>query len=593
MDINYVLAAHGVVGKRGGSESIAYESVTNLTAKSIQNGTKILVTWDNPTQTEYVKTEVFMSETDLTNMDYATCLSSYTKVIDGTLSSYEKVATYGITYYFKAFVTYFTFGENKVSKGLTTFATANDITPPKPITSFSAVGGNESIYLSWANPNDADFNKVKILYKIDSYPTSTTDGEVAYEGSGTSTTIGSLVNGKDYYFRAFTFDNFFNVNDDISQQTISTPTSFKIYGVKIDTTNSNPATALSYIDDSVNFNAASGNNGSFLYGSWEDKFPFNQIKPCLFKDGVVNYYLNPNDYTKKIDGGNADVTSGNDGDVMVEFPKIYWKFETIGTELFIRYSNIKIDSGYMCLAHTRGSEEKELVYLSAYLGNESSSKIRSLSGKNPTANKSLTDARTLSKANGVGYEQHAYYQLVMLQVLFIVMFKSRNSQSALGRGFVDGNSLPKTTGGTNSKGLFYGENTGKLQNKFCGIEDFWGNVYYWIDGMITDASRNLLIGSNNFNNSGSGYINYGQASSTDVVGYMSSVQGLTQTAFITKSTSASSTTYYTDYSVLYSSRTPVFGGYYIDNNAAGAFQLILDFQASSVNPNIGSRLMYL
>ena len=66
-----------------------------------------------------------------------------------------------------------------------------------------------------------------------------------------------------------------------------------VYGVKIDTTNSNPATALTYTDNAIGFTPALGNNGAFNAGSWADKFPFNAIKPCLYKAGVVNYYLNP------------------------------------------------------------------------------------------------------------------------------------------------------------------------------------------------------------------------------------------------------------------------------------------------------------
>lgn len=255
-----------------------------------------------------------------------------------------------------------------------------------------------------------------------------------------------------------------------------------VYGVKIDTLNSNPSTALTYIDNAVGFTPASGNNGAFSYGSWEDKFPFNQIRPCLYKDGAVNYYLNPNDYTKKLDGSTSDITTGADGDVMVEFPKVYWKFESVGTDLFIRYSPYKVDGGYKCLAHTRGSTEKDKCYISAYLGNDLASKLRSLSGKMPTASKTIGAFRTLAQANGAGYDQMAYYQMLMLQVLFVVMFKNRDSQTALGRGYVDGNSESIATGGTNAKGMFYGEATGKQQIKFCGIEDF--GVIYFASSMV-------------------------------------------------------------------------------------------------------------
>ena len=348
----------------------------------------------------------------------------------------------------------------------------------------------------------------------------------------------------------------------------------KIYGVKIDTTNSNPLSALIYTDNAVGFTPALGNNGVFNAGSWTDKFPFNAIKPCLYKNGAVNYYLNPNNYAQKVDGVTAsDITSGTDGDVMIEFPKIYWKFETIGTDLYIKYSDTQIDSTYKCLAHLRGTTEKDKCYISAYMGYSLTSKLRSLSGKTPTATTTIGAFRTLAQANGAGYDQMAYYQLLMLQVLYTIMFKNRDSQTALGRGYVDGNIASIATGGSNAKGMFYGETTGKLQNKFCGIEDFYGNCYYWIDGFFSDASRNILIANQIFNDTGSGYANYGVGAIADVSGYISTIQGTTETGFVIKAATGSTTTHYCDFGGLAASILPAFGGSWTDAYDAGAFQL--------------------
>lgn len=49
----------------------------------------------------------------------------------------------------------------------------------------------------------------------------------------------------------------------------------------------------------------------------------NSMKPCLLLDsGVVNYYLNPTDWTKKMDG-TPSVRDGSDGQVMIEVPTYY------------------------------------------------------------------------------------------------------------------------------------------------------------------------------------------------------------------------------------------------------------------------------
>ena len=56
------------------------------------------------------------------------------------------------------------------------------------------------------------------------------------------------------------------------------------------------------------------------------------IRRCVLKtDGTVNYYLNANDSTKRDNGAAADL-SGADGQVMVELPECYARFEMDGTK---------------------------------------------------------------------------------------------------------------------------------------------------------------------------------------------------------------------------------------------------------------------
>ena len=479
--------------------------------------------------------------------------------------------------------------------------------PVGNVVGFSTTAGNTTVTLKWKDPTDVvtldgatlvKWRGTKILRKTGSYPANEKDGVLVVDSgvrdqyATTGFVDTGLTNGVTYYYMAFpyTIEDIYTVN--ATNQLSATPKAYVIYGVKIDTTNSNPKTALTYTDNAIGFTPALGNNGAFNAGSWVDKFPFNQIKPCLY-NGAVNYYLNPNNYAQKADGTASDITSGADGDVMVEFPKVWWKFETIGTDLYVRYADAQVDASYKCLAHLRGTTEKDKCYISAYLGYNLSSKLRSLSGKTPTATQTIGTFRTQAQANGAGYDQMAYFPLLMLQVLFVVMFKDRDSQTALGRGYVDGNSAAIATGGTNAKGMFYGETTGKLQNKFCGLEDFYGNLRYWIDGFFSDASRNMLIGTQNFNDTGSGYTNYGQGATADIGGYISTVQGGTESGFIVKATAGSATTYYADYGYLCASLLPIFGGYWTNADIAGAFYLYACNAASFSSAYVGARLLAL
>ena len=469
-----------------------------------------------------------------------------------------------------------------------------DRIPPAPVTNISITTDDMSATLTYTPPADEDYMGTRLVYKTGSFPTDINDGTVI--GNYISgTPITGLVNDTEYFFRLFSYDTSSNFNTDESQQISGTPSEVKIYGVKIDTTNSNPKTAVTYTDDAIGFTPMSGNNGNFLWGSWEPVFNELDIKPCLYKDGAVNYYLNPNDYTKKADGTNADITTGADGDVMTEFGKpIYWKFETVGTDLFIRWSLKQIDASYKALAHTVGTTLKDKIYLSTYMGHTISGKLRSLSGKAPAHTQTIGVFRTEAQANGTGYQQKTYYQLLMTQVLYMTFFKNRDSQTALGRGYVDGNSSVINTGGANSKGMFYGETTGKQQIKFCGIEDWYGNIFYWIDGFFSDASRNMLISNQSvFNDTGSGYDNYGQGATADVGNYIGSVQGGTKTGFVIKTIGGSATTHYADQGTLTASCLPPFGGNWNAGDFAGAFYILVSGSASDSASHLGARLAAL
>ena len=72
----------------------------------------------------------------------------------------------------------------------------------------------------------------------------------------------------------------------------------------------------------------------------------SQYKGCLVKNGVVNYYLDPNDWSRKADG-TPSVLDGIDGDVMVHIPKFYGKSGSNGNKRWVRISTTKIDSSWV------------------------------------------------------------------------------------------------------------------------------------------------------------------------------------------------------------------------------------------------------
>lgn len=75
----------------------------------------------------------------------------------------------------------------------------------------------------------------------------------------------------------------------------------------------------------------------------------SQYKGCVANNGVVNYYLDPNDWSKKITGGDS-VLDGTDGTVRVHTPKFYGKSGTNAQDSnkkWVRISTIKINDTWM------------------------------------------------------------------------------------------------------------------------------------------------------------------------------------------------------------------------------------------------------
>ena len=83
---------------------------------------------------------------------------------------------------------------------------SDDTTPPADVAGFTATPGDGQVGLAWSNPGDADFAGVKILRRTGSYPAHPSDGAVVYNGAGTAATDTGLVNGTEYFYKAFSFD---------------------------------------------------------------------------------------------------------------------------------------------------------------------------------------------------------------------------------------------------------------------------------------------------------------------------------------------------------------------------------------------------
>ena len=295
-----------------------------------------------------------------------------------------------------------------------------------------------------------------------------------------------------------------------------------VYGFHIDNAESDPSEKVTYLADAVGMTPAYMNytEGEFNYGSWENAF--FMPKPCMLKfDGTVDYYLDPNDYTKKADGTASEVASSTTGNAMMEWgqngKKIWYKIVPSGTKKSadVYIADHQEDGDYHAWSFI--NKDGKLVdhfYTPIYNGSvDSSERLRSLSGKSTLAGattsttnaamagyiascRTATQERTMAKANNATHEiwdTEVYCDIVLINLLLILMSKSTDSQTAFGQGLVSSGSQTVNDGFAsgvhNTKGLFYGTNSGAAATpanavKVFGMENWWGFQWRRFAGLV-------------------------------------------------------------------------------------------------------------
>ena len=474
-----------------------------------------------------------------------------------------------------------------------------DITPPLTISNFEAtVNAGVGITLTWTNPTDADYAKTRIVMKKDTQPTTLYDGDVIYEGTNETVEVlgESLTADTTYYFRAYTYDTTGNANKETTGQIVSAKYIVAtIYGFAVDETNSNPSTCVTYIENAVGMTPAS-NGASFKFdgGSWLDVYPFNAIRPVNLDDyGNVEHELNPKNFLQDVDG----ITNySNDVRVCIEIPPVYWKFTKTTNGYEVRWSDIKVDDSYHALAHERGGVLKGNLYVGAYEGNISNDELRSVSGSSVNTSRTLEYLRIRATNLGAGFGLMNFHTVTLLQILFVTMFKTLDSQGVF-RGYVS-NTSKTTTGVANKVGMYYGYRQTDYTlavMKFMGIENLWGNTHTFMDGIVQGAGGSVMISDNTvFNDTGEGYIYTVSGVQQNSVAYPKSVVGETIGGFLPTSYGGTSSTYYCDQMTYCTTNYPLlaFGGFYNDGSAAGIFRTI-GYGVFTEPAEAGARLQYL
>lgn len=389
-----------------------------------------------------------------------------------------------------------------------------------------------------------------------------------------------------------------------------------IYGVHVNGADSNPKTRVRYLADAVGMTPAAMNftSGTFDYGSWANAF--FMPKPCMLKtNGQVDYYLNENDLTKKIDGSASDVANVDyDGNAMIEWGNgtdiIWWKIapdkgNPNSASLYV--ANYQADKDFKNLNFIDiNGNEKSHFYTPIYNGSlDSNNKLRSISGQAVIKSKTASQEMAYARANGTGYEIEQYVDRLLINILLIIMGKSTETQDVFGRGMSenanDENLLLKT-GTMNSKGLFWGENAGKAGVKVFGMENYYGNQWRRTAGLIlakgtakVKLSPSTKDGSKatNYNTDGTGYIEIPNSTPSGTNGYIKDML-YTALGMFPISITGSSSTYYPDgcWFNIAIIAFALFGGSLYNGRPCGAFSVALNNVAGSAWWSFGASLSY-
>ena len=322
-----------------------------------------------------------------------------------------------------------------------------------------------------------------------------------------------------------------------------------------------------------------------------------KMKRCVLNaDGTVKYYLNASDSTKKVDGSTA-IIDGTDGNVMVEIPKFWYKYENVGGVHKWSISDAAQVGYEVHPAFIRGGVEKSFRYYCAYQGFTLSGKLISGSGRVPTTSKTRATFRTEAAANGTGWSQIDWNLLVAVQLLYLVEFANFNTQAMLGQGITTGNVYTAVTGSSNALGNASSPstNTSSQFMSYRGIENWYGQIYKFIDGVNVSSyvyyvnNKPATFADDVFTGD---YVSTGITSAT-ASGYVKNIFASGK-GFVANNTSGgSSSTFVPDYFQQNTGNRIIFFGGNASNDAtAGGFSLSAADAASDSRSYVGSGVSF-
>ena len=173
--------------------------------------------------------------------------------------------------------------------------------------------------------------------------------------------------------------------------------------------------------------------------------------------------------------------SRTNNDTMVYIPEFYYnvKDDSANSKRYFYISDRKID-GF----EKHPGSGRYVGRYNTITGNYSES------GAAPYVNMTINTARTGATGKGSKWSLYDYASWCAIQLLYLVEYADWNSQTKIGRGYVDGSSA-LTSGATDTMAYHTGRvagTDGKTAVQYRHIENAWGNVAEFVDGLNAKGS---------------------------------------------------------------------------------------------------------
>lgn len=320
--------------------------------------------------------------------------------------------------------------------------------------------------------------------------------------------------------------------------------------------------------------AVGGDSGSSPFDSY---MPWRKMEEYNVVSGEIGPKFGEDGFTR------------SDADVMVFIPEFYYKIidDATGMKRYFYIAN-KEESGF---EKHPGSGR----YVGRY---NTDSNNTSCTGKAPVVSITRATARNNAKNKGVCWCEYDYASWCAIGLLYIVEYADWDSQSKIGKGNAGGSSAINS-GGTDSMVYHTGRASGTdgvTAVQYRHIENPWGNVHEWIDGVnFSDGTVYVCNDHSKFaDDTSTNYTSIGTKVQSD--GYITKI-GYSSTAswsFYPTSLGGSETAYIPDHAGYNSDwRVLSVGGGRDYGSSSGMFCFSGNYSSSSSNSYIGARLLFV